>query len=260
VLSSPAGADYVLVGRTRESIAEYAWERPLSGTAPRPSALPARTDWIAVDSERLPTAAQALADQAVRLGVIRSWLQLESPADAEPFPYHLTLRNTETGEVKTTGTARDGESYELVLLYDEAMGRSIVRSRYVYIVAFDSSGKSVLLFPSANAGAGENYLPPKGDTGRPPAEAMRVGRDRYIIGAPFGVDTYVMLATASALADPTVLEGEAVRRRGVGAGSGDALTRLLSQTGSATRGLHPATPTDWTIERLTIESVPASAK
>ncbi len=257
VLSSPASADYVLVGRQRESIAEHAWERPLLGLALNASALPARTDWVAVDPARSAAAGEALAQQAVRLGVIRSWLQLESPADPEPFPYHLALRNTATGYVKTTGTVRDGESYELVLLYDEAMARSTVRSRYVYVVAFDSSGKSVVLFPSANGGAGENYLPPREETGRPPTEAIRLGRDRYAIGAPFGVDTYVMLATAGALPDPTVLEGEAVRTRGGRAGPGDALTLLLLQTGSATRGVQQATPTYWMIERLTIESVPA---
>jgi hypothetical protein len=252
VVNNPDAADYQLIGRERDDKIEYAWVRPLAVTqADEPSALPVRTDWFRYDEGHPGELAEQLRQHALRLGTIRSWLQLESPADSGRFPYHLAVRNVATNAVRTTGPTKGGETYQLVLTLDEAMARDGFDRRFVYLFAIDSDGRSQLLFPRATAGAVENRLPISN-----PERALpeQITLREFTVSEPYGVDTFVMLTTASQLADPTVLEADAVRTRGKRDDPNDPLSRLLRQTSSRKRGLSIFTPTDWSLERLTIES------
>ena len=252
VVSTPEHADYLLFGRSRGQAIEYAWVRPLiTAEEAKASALPARTDWIPLGNDGGELAHQ-LREQALRLATIRGWLQLEPPADPGRFPYHLALKNVATGELKTTGPTRGGEQFDLILTLDEGMGREGYDRRFVYVFAVDSDGRSQLLFPASTAGGVENRLPARGP-GELPKE---IKLQSFKVTEPFGVDTFLMLTSATALADPSVLEGEAVRGRAASRGVDDPLTRLLAQTGSGTRGIMTPTPTDWSFERLSIQSVP----
>ncbi len=251
VVSTPERADYLLFGRARGDAIEYAWVRPLiTADEAKGSALPARTDWIPL-GEAGEALATELREQAQRLGTIRSWLQLEPPADPGRFPYHLALKNTGTGELKTTGPTKGGERFDLVLALDEAMARGTYDRRFVYVFAVDSDGRSQLLFPASSAGGVENRLPPRGLSELPQEITLR----SFTVTEPYGVDTFLMLTSATALADPSVLEGEAVRGRASSRGADDPLTRLLARTGSGTRGVSTPTPTEWSFERLSIQSV-----
>ena len=251
-------ADYVLIARRVRDTLEYAWRRPFPDVTNR-SPLPTQTRWIAVDPARPAAAARELEQLALRLGVIRAWLQLESPPNVEAFPYHLALQNATTNELVTTGPTHEGEEYGLVLVDDAALRQTHIAPRYVYVFAIDSAGASTLLFPSADAGGGgENRFPVRDDDGTTGGGPIQLGsRKLFSVTAPFGVDTYLMLSTATPLADPMVLQGEAIRSRSAGRGASDALTQLLSGVGVSTRGARPSTATDWMIERLTIESVAA---
>ena len=256
VLRSPAHADYVLVGRRRGATLEYAWVRPLvTAEDVRDSPLPARTDWAPLGDD--PSALAARLHQfAVRLAVLRAWLTIESPPDSGRFPYDLALKRSDTGELRTTGETHAGEAYGLVLTLDQAkLGKGSFEQRYVYVFTIDSSGRSQLLFPPPNSGNVENHLPAAVDEqGRAPQQISLGPAQLFKIAPPFGIDTYVMLTSAIALADATVLEGGAVQTRG----AVDPLTRLLGQASAGKRGSGITTPTDWSIERLSVRSVPAA--
>lgn len=258
VVSSPEHADYLLIGRSRGSTIEYTWVRPLvTADQTQTSALPARTDWVALSDDAPRVLAGRLQDFAVRLAAIRGWLQLEPPADPGRFPYHLAIKNTATGEIRTTGPTRDGDKYDLILMLDDAMAREVFERRFVYVFVIDSAGRAQLLFPRGGTGAVENRLPlGLAENGALPKE---IRLDRFGVSAPFGVDTFMMLTSATQLPDPTVLEGEAVRGRVEGMrGPADPLTRLLAQKRSGSRGADASTPANWAFERLTIQSVPAT--
>ena len=78
----------------------------------------------------------------------------------------------------------------------------------------------------------------------------------FRIQPPFGVDTFVMLTTETPLSDPGVLQGTGVRARDLKGPADDPLGRLLAQVGASKRRAVPlVTPTEWSIQRLTIESV-----
>jgi len=73
------------------------------------------------------------------------------------------------------------------------------------------------------------------------------------IGDPFGVDSYMLLTTATALGNPDVLtfDGPGGTR---GAADGP-LERLLGGLGES-RGIRIPTPADWSIQRTFIRSIP----
>jgi caspase domain-containing protein len=257
IVPTPDRADYLLLGRLRRNALEYAWVRPLATTEQaRTSPLPARTDWVPLDDADPTTTAGRLRQLALRLAAIRGWLQLDAPADSGQFPYHLAIRNTATGEVRTSGPTKDGESYDVVLVRDAAMGSQGFTRRFVYAFAIDSTGASTLLFPGSAAGAVENRLPAAiPENGELPKE---IPLRSFKVSAPFGIDTFILLTSETQLADPAVLEGEAVRRAET-RGASDPLSRLLAQKRAGTRGVSAPTPADWSIERLPILSVPKGA-
>jgi hypothetical protein len=138
---------------------------------------------------------------------------------------------------------------------DDAMAPTAFDRRFVYVFAIDSAGSSTLLFPRGAAGAVENRLPVAvPDSTELPREITLAA---FRVAPPFGIDTFMLLTSATQLADPTVLEGEAVRRMEMTRGSTDPLTQLLAQQRSTTRGAAASTPPSWSLERLSILSVPA---
>jgi hypothetical protein len=258
VLPGTAGADYLLAGRRGPSGAiEYAWVRPLVGNIANASTLPLRTDWIALDPAKPEAAAERLRHDALQLALIKNWLAMESPPGSPRIPYHLALRSRATHEIRITGPVRDKESYDLILTLDRAAGATHVSAQHVYVFVVASSGERRLLYPTVIDGTGENLFPLRDQTGQFPAE-IRLGRAEITIEPPLGTDTYIMLTTSTPLPDPHVVEGDAVKSRGVMLD--DPLSRLLRQAASGMRGGGIATSADWSIERLVIESIPAARK
>jgi hypothetical protein len=249
MLPSAAGADYMLVTRVNGAKTEYAWQRVMGTGGAAGAPLPDRTDWVSTPGQ--------IEQMALRLGAVRAWLLLESPPDNGTFPFHLALRNSVTGELRTAGQTREGEGYGLVL-EPEGNGPGVTLSqRYVYVFALDSDGNSTLLFPSATGGGGgENFLPPVVE-GLVRWETVPLGpRQRFTVQKPFGIDTFVMLTTQTPLSDPGVLQGAGVRARDLKVAANDPLGRLLAQVGASRRRAVPlVTPTEWSISRLTVESM-----
>jgi hypothetical protein len=243
-------AHYHLMGRSKDGRLMYAWVRPwLAGESE--TTLPARTDWIAF-TEPVECTTDTLQTYAVRLGRIRAWLELEGPPGMRPFPYQLSLKRSGTNEYLTGGSVFDGESFQLALQRNTARVRK-GRSHYVYVFALDNQGKSQLLFP--RHAAVENRFPPEQDP-RAKQEHYDLAGAAFSIGPPFGTDTFILIATAEQLPDPTVLNSEGVRTRSASPG-GVSLQDLLANVGARTRTVNRRpVPTDWSIQKISVQSAP----
>ena len=254
VASQPLAADYELVGRFVSNRIQYAWIRPAASLAKKSEVtLPAATDWFSEDS--LSTA-NVLTDRALRLSKIKGWLTLSGPADDGQFAYHLALKRVDDGEVINRGQVFDQQRYKLVLERDPKQ-QGGGNSRYVYVFILDCNGASKLLFNSNIRGG---LIPDPNKSGDFDAKEIALGTT-IKIQSPFSTDTYVMLTSAQQLSDPSILTFDGVRsdrgptKRGV---PNTGLQALLDQTSCQTRGASAETPTEWSVERVFIESCPTN--
>jgi hypothetical protein len=235
-------------------VLSYAWVLPnVSRDDSARFPMPVRTDWIAAGTSKdeLGRTAKRLCEFAQRIEKIRGWLLIDPPPDEGRFPYTLALKNSRTGEIKTSGTIVERESYGLVLRTDTSLAHGPVERRYVYVFAMDSYGNSTLLFPHAGAGNIENRIP-YNDAGGAPIE-IPLGRPAlFTVGPPFGLDSYVLLTSEQAIPDPDGLAFEGIRTRGTEPAS--PLASLLTSLGSATRGPQLIAPADWSLQRMFIRS------
>jgi len=279
--NTPGGAHYWFHGRLDGDNIEYAWVLPdsteesvreLAGQAAagRPGGylpLPIRSDWVALVNtpEGIRSAAASVADHALRLARIRSWLALSAPGASGAFPYHLAFKNVATGQFRDTSDMRDGEKYKIYLRADaSALAQPAgLSQRWVYVFAVDHFGKGSLLFPALGRGNLGNRMPytmiheqPKFEPSIPVTGAEEYD---FSVSEPFGVDSYFLVATDEPIDNPDVFDFEGARTRGgVHPDYADPLTAMLSDVGSATRAPKPRqVPAQWSIESVTIRSVPA---
>ena len=275
---SPASAQYMLAGTWNGDQIEYAWLAPNltqdaldrqlqhlnQANVPANVAMPLRTRpvKVAAGSSRPP---YSLTDYALRLAKVRGWLLLEPPAETSmPFPYHLSLKQDSSGQFNATGTVVEDQPYHIVLQADQKTLDDFVErykdaphgvpKSFVYVFVIDSSGSGVLVFPRLEDNGVVNHLP----AAQMGESKLTLPREIPIsttvtIGAPFGVDSYMLLTTATALGNPDVLNfsGPGGAR---GAGGG-ALETLLGGLGES-RGVRIPTPSDWSVQRTFVHSVP----
>jgi len=72
------------------------------------------------------------------------------------------------------------------------------------------------------------------------------------------VDTYVLLTTREVIVEPDVFKGEGVRTRRGAREEESPLQALFANLGARSRGTTPtapAVPNNWSIERITIQSL-----
>lgn len=248
--TDPRRADYVLVGRVQGPKPEFAWVLPGADKAARPG-VPLRSEWLGISDSGLSS---GLADAALRLARLKTWQTLETPPGGGRFPYRLQLQNLATKQFLPPGTpVRNGETYRPVLVASGSP--QSVQPRYVYLFALDSNGGSSLLVPGPGMLAGENLVPDSRDHAAAAPSLIPLGLG-FAVSPPFGTDTLVMLATATALPDPSVLIIKPLHR-GIGAASPctDPMECLIFGINEEnTRGSQSA-PTDWSIDRLIVHSV-----
>ncbi len=251
--AEPRSADYILTGRLTRDRVEYAWVRPLVTARDRArSTLPLRTAWTTND-------AFALREGLVRLRRVQGWHALTSPGAAGSH-YRLAFR-TVAGALVEDGKLVGGNRYQLVLRERQPPSSRPVYARYVYVFAIDSDGRGVLLFPSPAAGSVENLLPitrtPGQPLEQPPAEVPLIGTRSFVVGEPYGVDTYFLLSTEEPLPSLTAFEWTGVRGPDASANK-QPLEELLAMTFLGTRTPKEVfrTPATWSIDKVTLESVP----
>jgi hypothetical protein len=253
--TGPHTADYILVGRLAEKQLEYAWVRPLvSAGDRRRSVLPLRTAWRGGGD-----AAPLLRDALARLRKVHGWQELASPGTRSH--YRLAVRRVDNGVLVEDGILVGTHRYQLVLYARSGTPSEPVYARYVHVFVIDSHGNSVLLFPLPQTGQVENCLPitqKRGEPVRsPPAEIVLGGPAPFEVSEPYGIDSYFVLTTDEPLPTLASLEWDGVR-----SGSTrprNSLEELLSQTFAGTRGQNATpvrTPPNWSIEKVTFESVP----
>jgi uncharacterized caspase-like protein len=245
VVDHAEDADYILAGRFVRHHVEYAWVRPNARHADRhASGLPLRTTWI---TDAGGDTAFVLRHRALRLHKIEAWSLLESPPEGR-WPYRLALRRERDGQlVADGGSVAGNDAYALEL---RALSPVVARTgrRHVYVFTIDSYGQSMLLFPVS--GSVENHFPLAGAAKPPPVIPLGA---KFEVAPPYGVDTYILLATDEPFADPWILQWDGVR--GPMPATTSALERLVALTGSTERGTRVLTPATWSIERIVIESV-----
>jgi hypothetical protein len=121
IVGAHEGAIYMLAGREVKGRIEYAWRIPeVIEDKTKGFAMPVCTPWQAMNNteEGLTASARLYGQLLLQLVKVRGWFQLQPPPPAQEqrvFPYQLVLKNRATGEYKTTGPLRDGETYGLVL-------------------------------------------------------------------------------------------------------------------------------------------------
>lgn len=263
-VSDKASAVYMLAGTWSDSGVSYSWMKRAdleaaatnstahsqTGVCSGSSPYPMRSDWVTIGGPAdVDSAAQVLSDLAARLSKLHGWLQLQSAASGDdPYPYHLVLKNLSDGTVVADSRTVQGESYQLVLQAQGEVDRA-AQPRWVYVLGIDCRGRGQLLYPRTG---GENKFP--NDAGRP--SAIPLPGVRIKIGPPLGLDTYILLTTATPLPDPGILEFQGAATRSAHAGPPNPLEQLLGSASSGTRAAEVEMPTDWSIQYLHAQSVP----
>jgi hypothetical protein len=255
-----------LAGATDKKSRSDALEEYREKASPLLVSLPLRSFWFAAGSDAASQAkaVAGLEEKALGIGKLRAWLKLESSPDVREFPYQMAFKRQSDGNIFTSGTVIEGDTFSLILRARPEEVGGLIRQRFLYLFTVDSLGQSVCLFP-AECSSVENKFP---DTVEVDGESkypneFPVGRnDLFHIecasDSPCGVDTYILLTSETAIPDPTVLEWKPVRSQSR-KNAATPLGRLLTGVGGATRSAPAATPTNWSIQRIVLRSAPRQA-
>jgi hypothetical protein len=263
-----ANADYLLIGSLTDDGPQWAWFHKTEYMAgPRAeethdhspgcstqSKFPVASDWVLVaDPSSIADASSLLNGYAARLAKVNGWLNIASDlsgaSDAEY--YSLVFKRVTDQAVLAEGVAaKQNERYKMFLSSDD----SIIEKRWVYVLDIDCHGKGTLLYPVDTS---DNRFPNDADT---PMQFVLPGAPTLRIGAPYGVDTVLLISTQEPLPDPSALNFEGVGTRGGVIGASNPLQQLLGGTSAGTRGPLPEMPTNWSIDATTMQSVPEGAK
>jgi hypothetical protein len=264
-----ASADYILAGSLSDDGPQWAWFHKAEYMAgPRASVTtdhspgcstqskyPVASDWVVVaDAASAADASTVLNGYAERLAKVNGWLNiagdLSGASDAEY--YSLVFKRMTDQSVLPEGVAaKQNERFKMYLSADDP----IIEKRWVYVLDIDCHGKGTLLYPMDTS---DNRFPTDADT---PMQFMLPGAPTLRIGAPFGVDTILLISTEEPLPDPSALNFEGVGMRGAAVrASNNPLQQLLSSTSAGTRGAVPEMPTNWNIDTISLQSIPEGAK
>lgn len=265
----PAHANYVFAGRPGVSSVEYAWvlrEAMSDAAIETQSPAPERSDWLGATESKL-FAASILSRDVNKLNVIWGWLNLLSPPDDGTFPYSFDgFENVVDGSRKYAGdTLTVGEQYRVVLSASfaeiekarvKAMSKNAER-RFLYLFVMDRSGNGYLLYPAAEYGNVENDVVMFSELEK---EIRLPSKDGVLfeVAEPVGIDSFFLISSAQPIPQPGVFNFEGIRTRGPAAGEHTDLSRLFHALGAGTRGAKQPVPTSWSLERISVRSVPSS--
>jgi hypothetical protein len=215
------------------------------------SSLPVISDWIEVSNKKLKESLDQMYETAFKLAKINAWLTLEIPDDGGSFPYQLALRNSSTGKLVKEGKVQEGEIYGLALVLDSLLLKDWDKSkRWIYVLGIDSYGEVSLFYPGS--GNVENREPEVVD--QLPSEIILGNKKLFKISKPFGPDTYILLTSNDQIPNPETLESKGVKTRS--SSKGNPLVDLFDNIGSTTRAGNKIMPTDWSLNRINIVSIP----
>jgi hypothetical protein len=282
-VTGPERALYLLIGRLADNGVEYSWvrkntteerngERWSSDSQGKQlcspdSSFPPRTEWVPLrgSSGGVAELSRKLEEYALRLARVRSWLDLPVPpsSGAGDFPYHIALKRVDQSGTAARSTVSEspvaeGEQYVLSL---QAAGElnPMLKRKWVYVEAIDCSGEGQLVFPLKGSDEG-NHLPilSYGQDQWPVEIELLPRQAAFTIAPPFGLDTYILLATDDRIADLSAFNFEGVLRGGT-RGIGNPLEDLLRNVNASnSRGLSRPVSANWSVQYLQIRSVARS--
>jgi len=278
ILPAISGTDYMLVGRDGANGKEYALLRS-DFMGPRPAggyieslvskdskdkvvcgqdrSLPVRTEWVAFG----PDTATSYEDPAVqlekvagRIAKLRGWMGLQTENVPSNFwPYHLTVE-AKTGAAAQVVTptsvlaAQTPYDFTLETTQNELSGHA-VQSLYAYVIGFDCSAHSYLMYPGISSNGGSPQPAPKGDGSFPTKVVL--GSER--VGAPYGADSLFLLVTPDKITDLTVFDFDGVVSAGA-RGIGSKLGNMVQGLGNyGSRGIDSSSD-KWTMQSVLIPS------
>ena len=247
VTATPDEALYMLSGRFDRSHAEYAWvstrmvRTGANGREEPVRPLPARSVWSAFPEREGRCESGGLVECLTRLAKLHYWLTIAAPPGDDRFPYRLAFKSVKDGRTIERGDLSEG-NYRLVLRTESPAIERIrqglgLQSRFVYVFAIDQEGRITQLFPNVGSREGEHLLPRPDTLKQPAMELTEVpfGESGMIsVHAPFGTDTYLVIASVQAFPQlRELLEADPV-----------------ATPSSAVRGSN-----DWSIDRLFVRSI-----
>lgn len=250
IVNNADNANYILSGRLQNGNLEYALIAPNLNNKDDAytSTLPTRTNFVILDNAN--KGADSIMNYALRLSKIKAWLSLQSSADgSDGFPFSLAIKQKKDNSTLTQGELHNGDKIGFVLVKDKrAFASASLQRRYVYVFAIDNTGKTQLVFPLESSGSVENRLP---ISAMDVPDEIQLGAKAVLeISEPFGNDTYIMITTDEPLPNPSSLEGDAVKTRGV---ASDNWLNQLGEVGAKTRS-KIITPTTWSLQRITVKT------
>ena len=260
-------ADYLLAGTLTQDGPEWAWfhkaeylagpktaaSKDHSPGCSTTSPYPVASDWVLLPDatdDSVSAADGTLNHYAGLLAKVNGWLNLAGdPSLASPAAFYKLQLKQATGlaTLPENQPVKQDDRLKMFLVADEP----VVEPRWVYVLDIDCHGKGSLLYPFNSTGS---RFPSDADS---PHQLELPGAPTLRISAPFGVDTLLMISTQEPLPDPSALEFSGVGTRGgLHAASSNPLQQLLANTSAGTRGPLPELPTNWSIESLTLQSLP----
>jgi hypothetical protein len=108
----------------------------------------------------------------------------------EDFPYQLVLKNSQNGNLLRGGYACDGEIYGFSLIRKETQKQWDSRSYFIYVFSIDAMKTGNCFFPRSPLDIYNIKIDDKG-----PAEIELGPKKLFRITAPYGKDSYIMVAS-----------------------------------------------------------------
>jgi|GEM_PF-1033923 len=259
-----AKAEYILVGSIEGGRPQWTWfHKDEFSQGPKAalttdhtagcstqSKYPVRTDWIGLSSTAaVANSSSSLNTYAARLAKLNGWLHLVGSPDnnTDADFYKLELKHvSDTSQLNMNTPDAEGDKLQMYL----KSSITIREKRWIYVLDINCQGKGTLLYPRK---AGGNQFPNDADTAR---EFPLPGTGSLHIGAPFGVETLLLISTQEPLPDPGALNFEGVARGGATRGNSSPLQQLLSSASEATRSGVTQVPTNWSIQSSNLQTVP----
>lgn len=254
LMETPNNADYYLCGRYKNKNIEYSWVKPGGCYDKNQSTIPLETAWISTSNKGL---IDSILSYSVRLGKDKAWLELKNENDMENFPYTLALKRHRDNAIIFEGPVFyiDTLSFELVTTREKLLNWKPNNPRYIYVIGMNNKGEIKVLYPNPDFPNFEKVRFPV-DPEDPPLEIKLDFSDIYI-GPPPGYDTYILITSDSQIPDFQMVEQpgvqEALQNTGL-KGDFNSLSTVLKNYGARTRGDNCLVTTNWSVEKLVIES------
>jgi len=254
VANPDKGNLFQLEGRYKNDSLAYCLLNPDKTSAKDSSTLPLNTFWehYGYGKESDSVAIYHTVDYAQRIASSNEYLNMESPPDADGFPYKLKFKLPD-GRYIDKGNLVIGQQTSIVLVADnDAIDNWKKVKRFVYIFDIQSSdGKRELIYPqSGDEKNSTNDICQKQD-GKYKTEVNIVSGK--MSGKP-GKDTYVIITTDQSLGGypEQLFNSDALKGEDKGL-PGSALEELFKMTNntSNTRDYAPSAA-KWSIDRFTV--------